>query len=367
MHLLLINDSTLRTPTVRSSRSCDCTGDGGRAWVAAAESTGSLGLEGDGQGLGSWEREPNLEGMETMADDQQTWGGKATPGAVGGGRATTTDLSDMTTAGATPGTTATTGGSTEQAGSPVGQAASQVKSAAGQTAQQAQQAAAPITDQVQQTAGQVADQAKQQALTQASTQKEHAAGSLDAVAVALRQSSDQLRDKQQEPLAHLANTAAGRVEQFSGYLRNTDVQDMVRDVEQFAHRQPAAFIGGAFTLGILAARFLKSSGQASTGTQSSGGRTPSYAGYSGRGAYAATGYPTPDTYASGAANPALGNITGAGAGVGPSTMGQDTRESTIGSTDDPTGIGSNPTGTSTATTGGWGYVPRRPGVEREGR
>jgi hypothetical protein len=36
---------------------------------------------------------------------------------------------------------------------------------------------------------------------------------------------------------------------------------MVRNVEDFARRQPALFIGGAFMLGLLGARFLKSSAQ----------------------------------------------------------------------------------------------------------
>jgi len=33
---------------------------------------------------------------------------------------------------------------------------------------------------------------------------------------------------------------------------------LMRDVEHFAHKNPAVFLGGAFALGILAARFLKS-------------------------------------------------------------------------------------------------------------
>jgi len=43
----------------------------------------------------------------------------------------------------------------------------------------------------------------------------------------------------------------------------------VDDAERLAHRQPALFVGGAFALGLLAARFLKSSKpRPSTGRQS---------------------------------------------------------------------------------------------------
>lgn len=201
-----------------------------------------------------------------MAEDQQTRSGFNTSDFGGSSVATTAESSDFT-------------GS--HVAATVNQGAQEARQSVGQAAQQVQQAATPITEQVQETAGQVADQAKQQAIRQVSTQKEHAAGSLDAVATALRQSGDQLRSSQQEPLANLAGTAAQHVEQFSGYLRNTDVQAMIRDVEQFARRQPAAFLGGAFTLGVLAARFLKSSSQsANAAAMPPSGRLPSYQGYS---------------------------------------------------------------------------------------
>jgi hypothetical protein len=94
------------------------------------------------------------------------------------------------------------------------------------------------------------------------TQKGKAADSLGTVAQALRQSSEQLR-KQNEGAAvpEYVASAASQVERLSGYLRSTNSGEIVASVEQFARRQPALFIGGAFMLGILGARFLKSSSQ----------------------------------------------------------------------------------------------------------
>lgn len=63
--------------------------------------------------------------------------------------------------------------------------------------------------------------------------------------------------------AQYTNTAAEKVEQISGYLENQDFSGLVRDLKGFARSNPALFLGGAFTLGILASRFLKSG---STGT-----------------------------------------------------------------------------------------------------
>jgi hypothetical protein len=43
------------------------------------------------------------------------------------------------------------------------------------------------------------------------------------------------------------------------YLREADGGRMARDLESLARRQPALVFGGAFALGLIAARFLKSS------------------------------------------------------------------------------------------------------------
>ena len=42
-------------------------------------------------------------------------------------------------------------------------------------------------------------------------------------------------------------------------LNNANPDTLLDDVEAFARREPAMFIGGAIAIGLLAARFLKSS------------------------------------------------------------------------------------------------------------
>jgi hypothetical protein len=49
------------------------------------------------------------------------------------------------------------------------------------------------------------------------------------------------------------------VDRFSSYLRDHDLGDVRSDVENLARRQPAVAIGAALVLGMLGARFLKSS------------------------------------------------------------------------------------------------------------
>ena len=80
------------------------------------------------------------------------------------------------------------------------------------------------------------------------------------------------------------------MERFQGYLRNQDVGAIIDDVERMAREQPVMFLGGAFMLGLVAARFLKSSGQGGR-YGSSYGRSRSYTtgGYGG-GSYSARSY-----------------------------------------------------------------------------
>ena len=112
---------------------------------------------------------------------------------------------------------------------------------------------------------QVADAAKQAGEKVASRldiQKDRTAEGLGSVAQALRQTSDQLRnDNRGGGMHEYVSSAASQVERFSDYLRSTNTRELVNGVEQFARQQPALFIGGAFMLGLIGARFLKSTSQ----------------------------------------------------------------------------------------------------------
>jgi hypothetical protein len=103
------------------------------------------------------------------------------------------------------------------------------------------------------------DRAREQVRSQFADQKERAAGSLESVADALRQAGQGLRDHEQAALGDYVQGAAEMVERVSDYLSRRDMDQLVREVEDMARRQPGLFVGGAFALGFLAARFLKSS------------------------------------------------------------------------------------------------------------
>jgi hypothetical protein len=119
--------------------------------------------------------------------------------------------------------------------------------------------AGQIKDEAQQRVGAVAAQAQDQLKSRIATQKDSAADSLSGVAQALRETGNQLRANDQTGAIGLLDEAASQVERLSGYLQHNDLNRLVRDAESFARRQPALFLGGAFLIGLVGARFLKSS------------------------------------------------------------------------------------------------------------
>jgi len=128
-------------------------------------------------------------------------------------------------------------------------------------------AAQQFAQQAQQQAGHLADQARQQVVQQLANQKERATAGLDSVARAIRQTGSQMQGDGQAPIAQAADRAAFQVERVSSYLRQRDINALRDEAERFARRQTPLFLAGAFAVGWLGARFLKSSAPADAGAQ----------------------------------------------------------------------------------------------------
>lgn len=121
--------------------------------------------------------------------------------------------------------------------------------------------------QVGQVAKDALGQVKDNATTAIDDKKANLAQGLTSVADTLRQVGDTLKPSEGEPPANkvaelttqYTESLSQQVEKISGYLERQDLRGLMTDVEKFARRNPAVFLGGAFALGILAARFLKTS------------------------------------------------------------------------------------------------------------
>ena len=92
-------------------------------------------------------------------------------------------------------------------------------------------------------------------------QQKAAASGIGDFAGALRKAAREMGDGQQAPMSRMLEGAADGLERLSGSLREKDLNDLMREVEGFARRQPVAFFGAAVAAGFLAVRFLKSSKQ----------------------------------------------------------------------------------------------------------
>ncbi len=112
----------------------------------------------------------------------------------------------------------------------------------------------------------MADQARQQVKSRLTTQKEQAAEQLSPIKTALQETGQQLRNQGQDSVAQYADKAADQVERFSGYLRESDVDEIMDEVRNFARSRPALFLGGAAALGFFGTRFLKSSSEQDGGS-----------------------------------------------------------------------------------------------------
>lgn len=89
--------------------------------------------------------------------------------------------------------------------------------------------------------------------------KHRAANSLESTAQALYRMGDQLRENNQEGMSRYADQASSQIQSISDYLYDHEPDDIMRDVQDAARRQPWITIGGAFIAGLAVARFLKAS------------------------------------------------------------------------------------------------------------
>jgi len=119
-----------------------------------------------------------------------------------------------------------------------------------------------VGGEVKERAGDVAQEARKTAESGLASGKERAAKELDHVAQAIRKTGQELRVQDGATLTPYLDRAARGVDSMAEYLHTHKLQQVLGDVEQFARREPALFLGGAFVAGLIGGRFLKSSRQA---------------------------------------------------------------------------------------------------------
>lgn len=103
------------------------------------------------------------------------------------------------------------------------------------------------------------DRGKESVRSTADDNKARVARTLSSVATSLKSSSAEMQSGDAAAVGNVVERMADQIDRAANYLERSDVDEIVGGVERFARRNPALFIGAAFAVGVLGARFLKSS------------------------------------------------------------------------------------------------------------
>lgn len=141
-------------------------------------------------------------------------------------------------------------GTQPPAGAPA--AGGSTSSAASGAAEQAKEVAGQAADKASSLVGQVKDKA----VSAVEGQKAGLADQLDSLAESVHRSGEQLHGKQ-DWIAGAVERGAAELSTLASSLRENDVQALFGQVQSFARRQPAVFIGAMFAAGFGLARFGK--------------------------------------------------------------------------------------------------------------
>jgi len=105
------------------------------------------------------------------------------------------------------------------------------------------------------------DLAHRQVNDQLTAQLGRAADSIERIRGILARTGKELGGAGLRSIGEPLGQASGVLGGLAGYLRESDLDSLLSDVERFARRQPAVFLGGCFALGFILARVVKTSGK----------------------------------------------------------------------------------------------------------
>jgi hypothetical protein len=129
-------------------------------------------------------------------------------------------------------------------------------------AEAAQDKAKEVASQAQDKASDAASQARGRVRDQVDQRSTQLGEQVDSGASDARSVAEQLRNQGKQTPARYVEQAADRAEQLGGYLRESDGDRLLNDVEDFARRNPWAVALGGLALGFAASRLLKASSSA---------------------------------------------------------------------------------------------------------
>jgi hypothetical protein len=116
-----------------------------------------------------------------------------------------------------------------------------------------------IASQAQDKAKEAAGEARGRVRDQVDRRSTEIGGRVGGTAGDARSVAEELRKQGKDTPARYVEQAADRAERLGSYLERSDGDRIVRDVEDFARRNPWAVAAGGLALGFAASRMLKAS------------------------------------------------------------------------------------------------------------
>jgi hypothetical protein len=157
----------------------------------------------------------------------------------------------------------------------------------GSTTDQARDKAQEVGAQAKEKAQEAGAEARSRVRDEVDRRSTDAGYQAGSTAQALRDASGRLREDGNEQVARGLEQVADRIDRAGGWLRDSDGDAILRDVEDFGRRNTLAVVAGGLALGFAASRLLKAS---SRNRYESSSRLPSTArDTSGNGATTAPG------------------------------------------------------------------------------
>jgi hypothetical protein len=126
--------------------------------------------------------------------------------------------------------------------------------------------AIPLREEVSGDAARLAQTAKDRIDQAADGQKQAAVGVAKSATSAIDRAVNALREDDQAPdwLAQGFETAARQIESFAGSIEGKNIDDLRRNVTQFARQNPMTFLAVSAAAGFAAARFLRAGSEYKT-------------------------------------------------------------------------------------------------------
>jgi len=124
--------------------------------------------------------------------------------------------------------------------------------------------------QAQEQAVKIVSQAREQVTASVKTQTTRGANVATVLSSTLHDAGSQLRDQNEATVATYLDQAADQVEQIGTMLDSQDYGQLIGTVQGFARRQPVLFFAAAMAVGVVGAKFLRSSAPQSSSPQQSG-------------------------------------------------------------------------------------------------